>query len=255
MTSTLIFWLGIIIVILFLFFILRKYIGRILILIISLSMIGGIFLLLNPSASKSFFSTLQNLPQSFGIGTTTTGSITTNEEKSEKSETYSRFASLFHKENTQTLGTLITTGSESLLTGENESTEEVAQTPIKKEITISTIEKTDEEIITGSIQIASGEKINYTTDEKGSFLFDANKYAVGVSGDQLVISLKDTSENAEWESNISPNTQEENEQPIEETTISKTPTDKKQASQPTISASKNSLSAEDIREANEIFGK
>ncbi len=57
--NTTVFWIAIVVVLLFILFLCRKYLGRILIILISLSMIGGIFFLINPQGAMNLWNSVQ----------------------------------------------------------------------------------------------------------------------------------------------------------------------------------------------------
>ena len=81
MMDTMIFWIAIVVVLIFVLILCRRYLGRILIILLALAMIGGIFYLINPQGSIEIWNKVQTF---------------TAFEKSEKNpDQYSRFASLF----------------------------------------------------------------------------------------------------------------------------------------------------------------
>lgn len=101
MMDTMIFWIAIVVVLIFVLILCRRYLGRILIILLALAMIGGIFYLINPHGSTEIWNKVQTF---------------TAFEKSDKNpDQYSRFASLFGKKNLETPTIETSTGSEETL--------------------------------------------------------------------------------------------------------------------------------------------
>lgn len=219
-------------------------------------MIWGIFILINPNAAQNLFNSL--------VASTQTAQT---QETEKKADEYSRFASLFRKSD-QTLGNLISTGTSTTetsttgttnletenlttLTGEtsnsNTGTTQSGTSLLESDIAVLSW------IIASESKKNNPEEINYTRDEEGNYLFDAELYEVGVIEGKLRISLKKNTASSE-------NTQTEN------TQTTTTQQEEKSDSIPVISSintrpkvitpinTTTPLSQQDLKEAQEIFG-
>lgn len=190
-------------------------------------------------------------------------SETSLQEPEKNAEEYSRFAWLFQQKSNQTLGNLITTGDETQLSG-SKSTGDLAPLSSTTPTSSKTDPKTQEDIQLLSGIIASEkpknqeQNLDFARDENGSYLFDADRYEVGVIEGQLVISLKGNHENTET---VVPESLDEI---IDTENATITKVEKKSEWDQVITTittknvikpvSSSKLSAQDLREAQEIFG-
>ena len=201
-------------------------------------MIGGIFFLINPQGAMNLWNSVQG---------------SSNLENGDKNpEEYSWFASLFGKKNLETPTIETSTGSEETLSWTVEESGSLVE-DISENISGSL------ENITNNL---SGDALETTKkgifledgierDEAGNYVLDAEKYEVGVVEGKLIISLKkETPEEANSEINAIDIDSEE--------VISEPVTPKTKAKSPVKKATQNSsagLSAQDLREAEALFGR
>ena len=194
-------------------------------------MIGGIFFLINPQGAMNLWNSVQG---------------SSNLENGDKNpEEYSWFASLFGKKNLETPTIETSTGSEETLSWTVEESGSLVE-DISENISGSL---SGDALETSKKEIFLEEGIE--RDEAGNYVFDAEKYEVGVVEGKLIISLKkETPEEANSEINAIDIDSEE--------VISEPVTPKTKAKSPVKKATQNSsagLSAQDLREAEALFGR
>lgn len=243
MMDTMIFWIAIVVVLIFVLILCRRYLGRILIILLALAMIGGIFYLINPQGSTEIWNKVQTF---------------TAFEKSEKNpDQYSRFASLFGTKTPQIQEESISTWTEVVLSGNFTSTGTVSG-----DLTWDSITNSGDALLSQNMlenvkkQVLLEEGIE--KDDNGNYIFDANKFEVGVLDGKLIISAKKALPKLENGEDLTKgdDLDQDNQEEVSVEKVSESLTSKKENQlKKTVNTTSDGLSAQDLREAAAIFGK
>ena len=206
-------------------------------------MIGGIFYLINPQGSTEIWNKVQTF---------------TAFEKGEKNpDQYSRFASLFGTKTPQIQEESISTWTEVVLSGNFTSTGTVSG-----DLTWDLITNSGNALLSQNMlenvkkQVLLEEGIE--KDDNGNYIFDANKFEVGVLDGKLVISAKKVISKIENEDVLTNGDEidQDNQEEVSVEKVSESLTSKKENQlKKTVNTASDRLSDQDLREATAIFGK
>ena len=206
-------------------------------------MIGGIFYLINPQGSTEIWNKVQTF---------------TAFEKGEKNpDQYSRFASLFGTKTPQIQEESISTWTEVVLSGNFTSTGTVSG-----DLTWDLITNSGNALLSQNMlenvkkQVLLEEGIE--KDDNGNYIFDANKFEVGVLDGKLVISAKKVISKIENEDVLTNGDEidQDNQEEVSVEKVSESLTSKKENQlKKTVKTASDRLSDQDLREATAIFGK
>ena len=179
-------------------------------------------------------------------------------QKSEKNpDQYSRFASLFGTKTPQTQEESISTWTEVVLSGNFTSTGIVSGDLTWDLITNSGNALLSQDMLENvKKQVLLEEGIE--KDDNGNYIFDANKFEVGVLDGKLVISAKNSLPKLENGEDLTTgdNLDQDNQEGISVEKVSESLTSKKENQlKKTVNTTSDGLSAQDLREAAAIFGK